>query len=109
MRRRKGRRQEWPRDTHLSLCCRRTTQAAGAIHVLVRAWLYVSLSLLWPIDVLVYNPFWDFEGVIMTLPCDRVVWGQEREGGVWLGLWGSRLTDKCGFIRTMTALLHFCL
>ena len=29
------------------------TQAAGAIDVLVRAWLYVSLSLSWAINVLV--------------------------------------------------------
>jgi len=62
------------------------TQAAGAIDVLVRAWLYVSLSLSWPIDVLVYIPSWDFEGVIMTVPCDRVVCWREREGNVRLGL-----------------------
>ena len=32
------------------------TQAAGAIDVLVRACLYVYLSLSWAIDVLVYSP-----------------------------------------------------
>jgi len=55
------------------------TQAAGAIDVPVCAWLSVCLSLLWAINVLVYNPSWDFEGVNMTGPvtgwCGRAACG----------------------------------